>query len=630
MDKIDDKNKTLEILLVEDNVDDAEFIEFSLTDKKYNITKVWNGLQAVEFLTKENNIDIVLLDKNLPYKDGFEILTEINDKGLSYAFIFLTTDKSIETAVKAMKLGCLDFIPKDNYDNLPEMIEKVHVIHRNRIEKKEAETALKESEKRLSAIINSVNFGIVIIEKDTLKIVDINPFAQKMIGLEKDTIIYNKCFETICKIKREDCFFMHKNNSINGSEHFIINSDGKKVPVLKTIIPIIYNKEEHLLESFIDITDITEAKKKAEESDRLKSAFLANMSHEIRTPMNGIIGFAGLLSNPKLSEVKRNHFINVINDSCQQLLHIVTDIVDISKIETGQIDINETRICINEILMSLFSKYKPLAGKNNVNLFVEKGLSDNQANIYTDQTKIVQILENLISNALKFTHSGYIKFGYQKKENMLEFFVEDTGIGVNPTYKNVIFDRFMQGDSDMTRKYGGTGLGLAISKAYIEKLGGKIWLKSSLNEGSVFSFNIPYKPIDPVYTDANPAKVSNNNITILVVEDEEINYLFIEEILLDKNFNLIRAESGFEAIELCKQNSHIDLILMDIKLPDISGLEAVRQIHNFRSDLPVIAQTAYAMSGDKEKALEVGCRGYITKPINKILLIETISDILSL
>lgn len=236
---------------------------------------------------------------------------------------------------------------------------------------------------------------------------------------------------------------------------------------------------------------LLKAKEKAEESDKLKSAFLANMSHEIRTPMNGIIGFTSLLNEPSVSDEKRKRYTTIIRDSCTQLLTIVNDILDISKIETGQIDLNITTCDINDIMSELYSFFKPQAQANNFSLFIEKMAEDTVVMIKSDEAKIKQIMNNLLSNACKFTHEGHVRFGYRKQETDLLFFVEDTGIGIPGADQTIIFDRFKQARHNKHRLYGGTGLGLSIAKAYVEKLGGKIWFTSEHQKGTSFFFTLP-------------------------------------------------------------------------------------------------------------------------------------------
>jgi len=367
--------------------------------------------------------------------------------------------------------------------------------------------------------------------------------------------------------------------------------------------------------------ELKTAKEKAEESDELKSAFLANMSHEIRTPMNAILGFATLVRNRVLSEEKRRQYIDLINSNCKQLLHIITDIIDISKIEAGQISIFNKNFQLNKALYDLYINYKNQAdvlGKP-INFLFNPGLKDEDSAIFTDKVRLEQILSNLLSNALKFTEKGHIELGYfiDRKKDIV-FFVKDTGIGINEDEQKVIFDRFRQANSSYNKIYGGTGLGLSISKGLTERLGGKIWVESKIGKGSEFYFNIPFK--EGIYFE-RPAQIDYqvsynwSGKTIVIAEDEEVNYNLLETILGPTSATILRAKTGLEVIRLCETHEQIDLVLMDIKMPDLNGIEATKRIKALRNDVPIVAQTAYAMSTDEENCLESGCDDYISKPL---------------
>ncbi|MBI9066908.1 MAG: PAS domain S-box protein [Salinivirgaceae bacterium] len=393
---------------------------------------------------------------------------------------------------------------------------------------------------------------------------------------------------------------------------------------------IILKEIDLMISTVIDITsqiknekELKFAKEKAEESDRLKTAFLQNISHEIRTPMNAINGFAGILNKPDLSEEKRNSFISIIQNSSKQLLSIVSNILTISSIDAKQEKLCMENVCINDIIVDLVAIFKPQAVNQNISLFAKQQLSDSQAEIYTDKTKVTQILSNLISNAFKFTHKGSIEFGYNLKENELEFYVKDSGIGIKPELREKIFERFQQADSSITRKYGGTGLGLSISNGFVELLGGKIWVESESDKGSAFYFTIPYKPVHNKERTKLGTKQNEKIPTILVAEDEEFNFLYIEELLIDFDLQLIHAKDGKEAFEIVKANPTIDMVLMDIKMPIMTGDEAAKIIKELKLDLPIIAQSAYAL--ENERAQYEGIfDDYLTKPISEDALKQTV------
>ncbi len=375
---------------------------------------------------------------------------------------------------------------------------------------------------------------------------------------------------------------------------------------------------------------LEEALEKATESDRLKTAFLTNMSHEIRTPMNGILGFAEIIKEPTISSDDLQDYIQIIQISGARMLNTINNIVDISKIESGlvHVDIKETNI--NEKIEFTYNFFKPEAENKQLQLSFKNGLQLKEAIINTDNEKVYSILTNLVKNAIKFTYEGSIELGYEKKGEYLEFFVKDTGIGIKQNQREIIFERFRQGSELYSRGYEGSGLGLSIAKSYVEMLGGKIWVESEEGIGSTFYFTILYNAvsepktvIESIFSEKDK-EIQLKKLKILIVEDDEISHSLLTRILQSINCEVFHAITGVEAVEACRVNPDLDLILMDIRMPNMDGHEATRQIRQFNKDVIIIAQTAYAFSGDKEKALEAGCNSYITKPINKTLLFELI------
>jgi hypothetical protein len=372
------------------------------------------------------------------------------------------------------------------------------------------------------------------------------------------------------------------------------------------------------------------AKEKAEESDRLKSAFLTNMSHEIRTPMNGILVFAELLKEPNLSSDDQQDFIQTIQISGERMLDTINSIVDISKIESGlmKVDIKETNI--NEKIEFAYKFFKPEVEIKGLQFLFKNGLPTKEAIIKTDNEKVYGILINLIKNAIKFTNAGSIEFGYEKRGKYLEFFVKDSGIGIPENQKEMIFERFRQVSESFNRGYEGSGLGLSIAKSYVEMLGGKIWVESEEGKGSIFYFTIPYNPVSEEKTAIKNVTIEKDkevqlkNLKILIVEDDEVSYSGLTKTLQKISKEVLHAITGVQAVEACRNNPDLDLVLMDIRMPNMDGNEATRQIRQFNKDVIIIAQTAFAFAGDKEKAIEAGCNDYISKPIKSTLLYELI------
>ena len=381
-------------------------------------------------------------------------------------------------------------------------------------------------------------------------------------------------------------------------------------------------KEKRALELVI-------AKEKAEESDWLKTAFLANMSHEIRTPMNGILGFSELLKKPNLTGQQQQHYIRIIEKSGHRMLNTINDIISISKIESGLMEVDISDSNVNEQIEYIYTFFKPEMEGKGIQFFKNNGLPFDKAVVKTDREKIFAILTNLVKNAIKFTETGSVEIGYIQKDEYLEFYVTDSGIGVDDNRQVAIFERFMQADISDSRAYEGAGLGLSISKAFVEMLGGELRIESKKGEGSSFYFTIPHinnlgeKANKETGIQIDSAGFQTKKLKILIVEDDETSDLLLTIRLDDISREILHAGNGVEAIEACRNNPDIDLILMDIKMPVMDGHQATKEIRKFNKDLIIIAQTAHAFEGDKEKAIEFGCNECLSKPV-------VIKDLMSL
>jgi len=395
--------------------------------------------------------------------------------------------------------------------------------------------------------------------------------------------------------------------------------------------------ENIIIEKTLELDNQITERKIAEESDKLKSAFLANMSHELRTPMNAIIAFSHFLHEPDLSMIKRDEYLEHITTAGESLLRLIDDIIDIAKLETNQIKISISPANISRLLRELYRVFDELKIKNNypIEFSLEMDL-ENDYIINTDALRLRQVLNNLLGNAFKYTPKGKIELGFRNNGAYLEFYVHDTGIGIAKEKHMKIFERFSQLENNLERKFGGTGLGLAISKNLIELLGGTIWVESIPGKGSTFYATIPALELRKVAVSREsyviPLKYKSQEYnwkdkTILVAEDEELNYKVLDSCLSKTNARILRASNGKKALEICR-NEKVDIVLMDIQMPIMDGYKATLEIKKIFKDMPVIAQTSFAMANEKDKCIDVGCDDYITKPLDLEMLLSKISRLL--
>jgi len=456
-----------------------------------------------------------------------------------------------------------------------------------------------------------------------------------MLNGATDYVLKNKLERLVPAIKRalheHELEIKRKQAEINLKEknELIEAQNERYIQINKELAFQIEEKEKQTLE-------LIKSKEKAEESDNLKSAFLHNLSHEIRTPMNQILGFANFLKEPELTESDRDEYIGIINSQSHKLLHIITDIVEISKITTGQVDLKLCSFNLVEMMDELLANYRPKAEHRNLKLSLSKKITNADSNIQGDQIKLKEVFSHLIENAIKFTDEGSIDIEYSRAGDRLIFAVKDTGIGIKVEEKQAIFDQFRQIEITMARKYGGLGLGLSISNAYVRMMSGVIKVESEPGKGSTFIVELPYLPANQDSAPVTAVKLPTvscrpdwKNKTLLIAEDEESNYHYLKAVLKSTGIHLLFAVNGVEAVELCKVHPEIVLVLMDIKMPRMNGLEATRIIKSFRSDLPVIAITAFAMTRDKENFLESGCDDYLPKPLKRDDLIAIIQKHIS-
>ncbi len=499
-------------------------------------------------------------------------------------------------------------------------------------ERKLTEHALQESEKSFRVMFEKHSAVKLVIEPGSGKIINANQAAADFYGWSLDEL-RGMNIQQITQLTPEELKSNLEKAKTSKQNEFQVRH--KRADGLQRDIELFSNNIEidgkNILYAIIH--DITDRKQAAEESDRLKAAFLANISHEIRTPMNGILGFSELFKEPDLTGEEKEEYIDLIHQSGLRMLNLINDLMDISKIDAREVKLQITETSANKLLREVEAFFKPAAKKKGVELRCTMALSDNDSFMTTDCLKLNQIITNLIQNALKFTTKGSIDFGYNKKKAGLEFFVIDTGRGIPADKKEKIFERFQQVDNSLTRAHEGAGLGLSISKAYVEMLGGTIHVESKEGVGSTFTFTHPYKQIKKQQAQSNKDKVLSTcnsalAFCLLIVEDDEVSTLLLKRSLKNQNISILCAENGWEAVELVQCHPEINLVLMDLKMPVMSGYDATKKIKQLRPDLPVIAQSAFTTKEEKQKAREAGCSNFITKPINNTELHNLIQELL--
>ncbi len=579
------------------------------------------GKSVMSFVHPDSRPIVMERMKNVSMSGG--VLPLIEEK-------FVRLDGSaVDVEVEAMPIG---------FNNQP----AVQLIVRDITERKQVQEALNKEQYLMEALMNNLPHHIYFKDKES-RFIRINKAHAETFGLKTPE-------EAIGKTDKDFFSEEHANSAFKDEQAVILSG----IPLIKqeketwkdrpdtwvsTVKLPLFDHVGNTVGTFgvsRDITDqkmaeteLMKAKEKAEESDRLKSAFLANMSHEIRTPMNGILGFSNLLKEPGLSGESQQEYIQIIEKSGIRMLNIINDIIDISKIESGQVEVTLTETNVNDQTNYIYKFFKPEVEQKGLQLLLKNGLPSRDAIINTDREKTYAVLTNLVKNAIKFTQQGTIEFGYNLLPGELEFFVKDSGSGIPNEQIELIFERFRQGSESLSKQYEGSGLGLSISKAYVELLGGKIRVESELGIGSTFYFTLPFEneiesPLIQNETLIIESENQMNTLTILLVEDDEASSLLLSLAVKPIAKKLFFASNGVEAVEKCRSNPTIDLILMDMKMHEMDGFEATRQIRSFNKEVVIIAQTAYTLTGDKEKAMEAGCNDYISKPIKRDQLLALI------
>lgn len=588
---------------------------------------------------------ILITDYMLPGFTGMDVIKVAKTYDPRLPVIILTGAISEEVAVECMRAGASNYVLKNNLIRLPysilEALRKREALQREEL----AVQHLRESESRLNSIANSAGDGIIMLN-DLGMITFWNPAAAEIFGYTREEALGMALHDFIVPEEYRPLFHenfpafretgegkaLGKNNELTG-----LRKGGSLVNISLTLSAVNLQGKWHAVGIVRDITDqkrveqeLISAKERAEASDKLKTAFINNISHEVRTPLNGILGFTELLSQEGITPEEREQFRSLLKISSTRLLNTITNYMDISLLVSGNIVLRPRKFSLHAQLQSLFDLYKPLCQVKELTLKLQIPEDIRDINLISDREFHFKILSHLLDNAVKFTHSGTISFGYYPEKDGIHYFIADTGIGIQPDMHDRIFESFRQGEVANTRDYEGSGLGLSIASRFVELLGGHIELESSRGSGAVFSFLLHYSEAEICRGQTNCNEeypVSGINRVILLAEDDVTNYVLQEKILKKAGFDVIPASDGREAVEQCRKNKRICAVLMDLKMPLLDGYEATRQIKKMRKNLPVIAVTAFAMSGDEKKAMEAGCDYYISKPLMEKALLTALADL---
>lgn len=502
-----------------------------------------------------------------------------------------------------------------------------------------------ESEVFYEKLVQAATDGILFYDRNwNLKYA--NPALYSMIGLEKDSNM---------NVNPED--FIHRNDKdfhklrsqalarkgFFESDLRMKHADGNFVHLSTRSVTVRSDSDDVIgsLTIFRDITkmmqvheDLIKANKEAGESNKLKSSFLANISHEIRTPLNSVVGFANLLLENNLPDNIKEEYIDHINHNSEKLIQIIGDIIDLSRLESSQIEITYEEISLITVVNEVIEEARQIIKRSDKSILLNLKTSqdDGIEFIFTDRIWLKRVLNHLMDNAVKFTLDGSIEFSYVKVNNDLVFTIRDTGIGINKENLTHIFEQFRQEIDGHHRPFEGLGIGLTLAKEVIERMGGKIFVKSEKGIGSEFSFSIPYRPAGGTRTrlksmQLDPALPVNwSSKKCLIVDDNKDVLIYLKRILLDTGMELISARSGFEALEIIKNTPDIDVVLLDMQMPEMNGIDAAREIRKIRKNIPVIAQTAFIFEDDKDIILEAGCDACLIKPIRKDHLLTVMAS----
>lgn len=506
-----------------------------------------------------------------------------------------------------------------------------------------------ESEKFYEILVQSANDGISFYD-EAWNLKYANAAFYSLIGLDQDKyrLLTEEQLEELIHQDDKEYHVLRKQNlesqGIFETELRIRHQEGHYVN-LSTRSVSVKNDNGDLLGALTISRDITRLKQvhedlikaniEAEASNRLKSSFLANISHEIRTPLNSVVGFSNLLLANDISNKVKEEYIENINHNSEKLLQIIGDIIDLSRLESSQIEITYEETSLSAIVNEIIDDSRKVIRRNekSIILNVKNNFEDSSDLIFTDRVWLKRVLSHLMDNAIKFTLDGSVEFSYMRENSDILFIIRDTGIGINKENLGRIFEEFRQEIDGHHRPFEGLGIGLTLAKEVVERMGGKIFVKSEKGIGSEFSFSIPYRPagstgskLRSVNSDYLLSSINWSSRKCLLVDDNKDVLIYLNRILLDTGVTILTARSGFEAIEIVKSTPDIDVVLLDMQMPEMNGIEATKEIRKIRKNLPIIAQTAFIFEDDKDIILEAGCDACLIKPIRKDHLLTVMSS----
>lgn len=636
-------NTHIKLLVIDDDEVDKMHLKKSLKNCGFNYELTeYENIDANTDVVFFSAFDCIFLDYLLPGTNGLSLLKTIRDSGVKTPIVIVTSQGNESIAVELMKAGASDYIVKNdiNAQSLGQVLRNMLYIRRITREREEAELALRISESRLAEAQRMAKIGNweLNVEKQSMfcsdEIFNILELEEKQMPPSMEfflNFVHHEDHPIVEKFWLEAL----KGNTVK-SDYRVITRKGSSRYAHSQANPVknpngqvirVFGTTQDITERKLAEQEISNAKTLAENSMKVREVFLANMSHEIRTPMNAILGFTRLLYETNPSQEQKG-FIDAIHFSGENLLVIINDILDLSKIQSGKMTIEKCEFNLHELLTGIIAIIRPKAQEKGLKL-ITKIDQHIPSTIKGDPVRLNQVLTNLISNAIKFTPKGSVTLeinstASENQDVLLEFKVKDTGIGIPVDKQSQIFENFVQASNDTTRKYGGTGLGLAIVKNLVELQDGKVSVHSQPNAGSTFTVHLPFEKVDHEIVQLSPQAFHQNEsfeqlrgVSVLVVEDNAVNQLLVKKVLEKPGCQIDIASNGVEAITLIKSKKY-DVVLMDIQMPEMDGYEATTYIRAHLAqplcNIPIIAMTAHAFGSDITRCIATGMNDYISKP----------------